>query len=88
VLGVDEGNVDALRVQELIELQRGVCSAGAWVVYDHDIVLRPHHCCCGGCSHGKTTKGGELLLDWVWKNRQVVVHRVAGAREWTVTERW
>jgi hypothetical protein len=33
-------------------------------VYDHDMGLRPHHCCCGGCSHGEAMKGGELLLGW------------------------
>jgi hypothetical protein len=64
VLGVDEGNVYALWVQELIELQRGVCSAEAWVGYDRGMGLWPHHCYCGGCSHGKATKGGELLLGW------------------------
>jgi hypothetical protein len=64
VLGVDEGNVDALLVQELIKLQRVVCIAIAWVGHDHGMGLRHHQCCCGGYSHEEAIKGSELLMGW------------------------
>jgi hypothetical protein len=62
VLSVDKGNVDTLRVQELIELQHRIFIARAWVGHAHNMGLRPHHCYCGGCSHGEAIEGGELLL--------------------------
>jgi len=48
VLGVDEGDVDAVAVQQLGDLQRRVDVAGARVRHNHDV--RPRHGRKGSCT--------------------------------------